>query len=165
MRVLVVDDVPDVLDCIRTMLSLFGYEIEIAESAREALEKLASRPFDVLVSDISMPEMNGIVFLETLRSSNSCNRDIYTIALSGYSRDLLTLEKAGFNSYVMKTDYECLLREIECEKSERKEQPSVLKAANRTELRPSSSPTTPRMAERPPRPDEHQRHSCYAIRD
>lgn len=132
MRVLIVDDVPDVLDCLRTMLSMFDHEIETAESGREALQKLAGREFDVLISDISMPEMNGIDFLESLRSSNSRNRDIYTIALSGYSPELLSLEKAGFNSYVMKTDYDRLLREIECAKSgqKRKDPPNILKTSS-----------------------------------
>lgn len=126
-RILVVDDVPDVLDCIRTMLRLFGHEAEVSESAHEALEKLATQNYDVLVTDISMPEMNGMQLLETLRCSNLPNRDIYTIALTGYSREVLGVELAKFDTYVMKTNCGALLHEIECAPFQRRRKE---KAAN-----------------------------------
>jgi two-component system, chemotaxis family, CheB/CheR fusion protein len=114
-RILVVDDFPDVLDCMRTMLTLFGHEVDVAESGPEALDKLAFQEYQILISDISMPEMNGFKLLKLLRDSTSQNKDIYAIALTGYSREVLAAESNtdGFQKLVMKTNNESLLREID----------------------------------------------------
>lgn len=68
-RVLFVDDEPRVLDGLRRMLHKLRdeWEMEFVTSAREALEALEKRPFDVVVSDMRMPEMDGAVLLNQVR--------------------------------------------------------------------------------------------------
>ena len=58
--VLVVDDEPLVAALIADALGLEGYEVETAKDGREALEKLAARSYDVILSDLRMPELDGV---------------------------------------------------------------------------------------------------------
>ena len=70
--VLMVDDDPDFLSSAKKCLSLEGdFDIEIALSSEEALEKMAKKKPDVIVCDIQMPITNGFEFLKNLRDSSS----------------------------------------------------------------------------------------------
>jgi len=71
-RILHVDDEPEDLEITRIFLKRAqreNFEIVSVLSVREALEKLESEHFDVVISDYQMPEMNGIEFLEVVRKS------------------------------------------------------------------------------------------------
>ena len=70
--VLMVDDDPDFLSSAKKCLKLEGnFDIEIALSSEEALEKMENKKPDVIVCDIQMPITNGFEFLKNLRNSNS----------------------------------------------------------------------------------------------
>ena len=71
MRVLHVEDNPRVIELTRLHLESknTGFKITAVLSALQALEKLDTANFDVVVSDYAMPEMNGIEFLEARRKS------------------------------------------------------------------------------------------------
>ena len=58
-RVLVVDDEPEIIRCLRPALTACGYDVLAAESGREALLALASRAPDVVVLDLGLPDMDG----------------------------------------------------------------------------------------------------------
>lgn len=58
-RVLVVDDEPEIIRCLRPALAACGYDVLSAESGREALLALASRAPDVVVLDLGLPDMDG----------------------------------------------------------------------------------------------------------
>ncbi|MEX2238175.1 MAG: response regulator [Dehalococcoidia bacterium] len=58
-RVLVVDDEPAIREVLREMLSAEGYVVEVAGSGGEALTKLSHRRFDLVITDIKMPEISG----------------------------------------------------------------------------------------------------------
>jgi two-component system NtrC family sensor kinase len=58
-RLLVIDDEPEIVDLVRTMLEGAGYDVATAESGAVALEMLAELPFDAVVSDLRMPDMDG----------------------------------------------------------------------------------------------------------
>jgi CheY-like chemotaxis protein len=59
-RVLVVDDEPVVLNLVRDMLARLGCEVVMAESPFEAIELGAASEFDLLVTDLVMPEVDGV---------------------------------------------------------------------------------------------------------
>lgn len=59
LRVLVVDDEPNVSECIRLMLSIDGHDVIAVNSGRAALEKFAPARFDLVCTDYSMPGMKG----------------------------------------------------------------------------------------------------------
>jgi CheY-like chemotaxis protein len=102
-RVLVVDDVPDVTEMIGLFLNHAGYEVTIAGSARAALRLAQEKVFDVIVSDIGMPEMNGYELAESLRRRAEY-QGIPMIAVTGYSEydDSGRALRAGFNAHLIK---------------------------------------------------------------
>ena len=58
--ILVVDDEPLVAAVMADTLGLGGYEVETAKNGREALEKIAGSSYDVILSDLRMPELDGV---------------------------------------------------------------------------------------------------------
>jgi two-component system, chemotaxis family, chemotaxis protein CheY len=67
-RILVIDDVLGVRESIRIALSAAGYEAVVAENGQQALELLSSGSFDIVVTDIWMPGVDGIALIKRLRS-------------------------------------------------------------------------------------------------
>ena len=67
-KILCVDDEPNVLSALRRMFTLEGCTISVADSGAAALQALAGEPFDVIISDMQMPEMNGAQLLQQVRA-------------------------------------------------------------------------------------------------
>ncbi len=80
-HVLVVDDDPGVRDLCMRALRLFGYQVTGAENGRVALNRLTEKPFDLVLTDLQMPEMGGISLLQRLRQIYS---DIDVIVFTAY---------------------------------------------------------------------------------
>jgi CheY-like chemotaxis protein len=82
-RILVVDDDPDVLQLLRRMLRVCDDALEVVtvSSGREALDVLQATPFDLVILDVVMPEMDGWQVLERMRRDES-TRDVPTFFLS-----------------------------------------------------------------------------------
>jgi len=101
--VLVVDDVPDVTEMIGLLLKHAGYEVSTADSARSALRLARKKNYDLVISDIGMPEMNGYELAEALRGLTNYNKTPM-IAVTGYSEydDRGRAVKAGFNVHLTK---------------------------------------------------------------
>src|SRR5229473_6198098 len=59
-RILVVDDEPLVTQLIAETLALVGHEVDTAKNGREALEKVSACAYDVILSDLRMPELDGV---------------------------------------------------------------------------------------------------------
>ncbi|MBD0372097.1 MAG: response regulator [Pyrinomonadaceae bacterium] len=102
-RVLVVDDAPDVLEMFGVMLRISGYDVAVAASAAEALEQASVMTFDVIVSDIGMPEMNGYELAQRLRTLPGY-ADVPMIAVTGFSmyKDQTQALESGFNAHLSK---------------------------------------------------------------
>lgn len=66
-RILVVDDDSHLLGLLTETLGSIGYNAENAKSAKEALAKLAKSKFHLIISDIKMPEMDGLSLLGRIR--------------------------------------------------------------------------------------------------
>jgi CheY-like chemotaxis protein/anti-sigma regulatory factor (Ser/Thr protein kinase) len=98
---LVVDDDEDSLDLLRVVLEGAGASVNTASSARVALEKSATRRFDLVVSDIGMPEMDGYAFMRSLRQRHP---DVPAIALTAYARaeDAERAHQAGYQHHIAK---------------------------------------------------------------
>jgi signal transduction histidine kinase/CheY-like chemotaxis protein len=82
LRVLAVDDNAVNLLVLEQLLSSLGQTVVRAAGAREALAILAGEPFDLVLTDIQMPEMTGIELLEALRASSSPNQAVPVVALT-----------------------------------------------------------------------------------
>jgi CheY-like chemotaxis protein len=100
---LVVDDVADVTEMLQVLLSHAGYDVVTAASAKAALKAANERQFDVIISDIGMPEMNGYQLAEALRQLPAY-RTVPLVAVTGYSMfdDRERSLKAGFNAHMTK---------------------------------------------------------------
>jgi signal transduction histidine kinase/ActR/RegA family two-component response regulator len=104
-RVLVVDDEPDVTELTRITLEQCSAEVHCAASAQEALEAIDEFQPDVLVSDIGMPGMNGYDLLRIIRGrSSSEGGRIPAIALTAYARktDVQEALHAGYQRHLVK---------------------------------------------------------------
>jgi CheY-like chemotaxis protein len=100
---LVVDDVDDVTEMLSVLLTNAGYEVATASRAREAIALAREHQFDVVISDIGMPEMNGYELAQALRSMPGYET-IPMVAVTGYSMfdDRTRSLTAGFNEHVTK---------------------------------------------------------------
>ena len=102
-HVLVVDDVNDVTEMIALFLKHAGYDVTTANSAGGALELANDRCFDLIISDIGMPEMNGYQLAESLRALNDY-QTTPLIAVTGYTEydDRGRSLSAGFDAHLTK---------------------------------------------------------------
>lgn len=102
-RALVVDDVSDVTDMLSVLLTHAGYDVSTASSARDAIALANETHFDVIISDIGMPEMNGYQLAEALRLLPDY-RATPMVAVTGYSMfdDRDRSLNAGFTEHVTK---------------------------------------------------------------
>ena len=102
-RALVVDDAPDVTEMLSLLLQYAGYEVVTVYSGPQALAAAQAASFDVIVSDIGMPGMNGYELAERLRNSDDY-RATPMIAVTGFSMydDRDRALAAGFNAFLTK---------------------------------------------------------------
>jgi CheY-like chemotaxis protein len=112
---LVVDDVADITEMLSVMLSYAGYAVVTASSAPAAIEAARQQRFDVVISDIGMPDMSGYQLAEALRLLPGYE-SVPMVAVTGYSMfdDRQRSLNAGFNAHVTKPiDPQALLELIE----------------------------------------------------
>jgi two-component system, chemotaxis family, CheB/CheR fusion protein len=102
-RVLLVDDVEDVVTTCQTLLEMCGAIVTGVTSGKEALAFLADNDVDLLVSDISMPEMDGYALLRAVRALPR-HAKLPAIAVTGLGRqaDIARERGAGFDAHVGK---------------------------------------------------------------
>jgi DNA-binding NtrC family response regulator len=81
-RLLIVDDEPNILAALRRALELEGYTVEVAGSGRLAMERLKGTPFDAVLLDVAMPEMDG---LQTLRAIKAAQPELPVMMMSGHA--------------------------------------------------------------------------------
>ncbi len=79
--ILAIDDEKAILDMLRRALILFGFCVDIASSGEEGIEKFKNKKFDVVVTDILMPGIDGVSVLNYIRKSNRANTPV--IGISG----------------------------------------------------------------------------------
>ena len=101
-KVLVVEDIPLNQLLMKTLLDDFGFERDMAENGRIAIEKLKTKQFDIILMDLQMPEMNGFEATDFIR--NRMHSDIPIIALTAdvTTVDLAKCRAVGMNDYIAK---------------------------------------------------------------
>lgn len=85
LRVLLVDDEPDILEVLRHLLETEGASIQTAQTAAGALKLLDESDFDILVSDIGLPEQDGLALIREVRARGYSSSELPAIALTGYA--------------------------------------------------------------------------------
>ncbi|MDG3007690.1 PP2C family protein-serine/threonine phosphatase [Paludisphaera mucosa] len=112
---LVVDDNELNRDMLSRRLQRKGYDVTVAEHGRRALELIAERPFDLVLLDVMMPDLNGLEVLADLRKSHSAS-DLPVIMATARSRseDVVEALNLGANDYVTKPlDFPVVLARVQ----------------------------------------------------
>jgi len=113
-RILVVDDLPDAATSLAMVCQLYGAETRIARDGREALAIGATFLPDVVLMDITMPNMNGYDAARHLRME-PWGKSVVLIALTGWGRttDVQAAQTAGFDGHLLKpVEADAMLRVI-----------------------------------------------------
>jgi signal transduction histidine kinase/ActR/RegA family two-component response regulator len=100
---LIVDDSEDTIAMLTDLLKVSGANVRTATNGADALRIAEDNEFDVILSDISMPEMDGFEFLQRLRQING-REHVPVIAITGFGRsgDIERARAAGFYSHLTK---------------------------------------------------------------
>ncbi|WP_397414853.1 response regulator [Phenylobacterium sp.] len=104
LKVLHVDDDPMNLRVVQEILGAYGHLAVMAASGPEALSRLSTERFDLMLLDIHMPGMTGLEVVEALRARAGAERDTPVIALTAdiYSRRPAEYLALGFDDFVSK---------------------------------------------------------------
>lgn len=101
-RALIVDDEPDARELLRRLMHEQGCEVAVASSAAEALQALVARRFDLLLTDIGMPEMDGYELLERLRTETPAKPVAIAVTAFARAEDRDRALAAGFAGHLAK---------------------------------------------------------------
>ena len=99
-RILVVEDHDDTLRSMKMLLHRLGYEVLTADNMTDALRIATQESFDILLSDIGLPDGSGLELLKRMRSI----REVPALALSGFGmdEDIERSRDAGFSDHLTK---------------------------------------------------------------
>ena len=100
-RVLVVDDEASIRDLLAKTLALAEYDVDLVPDGRTALERLRLMPYDLLITDLKMPGVDG---LTVIRDARRLRADIPVIIITGYSTEASAIEAVnlGVSGYLTK---------------------------------------------------------------
>jgi CheY-like chemotaxis protein len=100
LRILVVEDHGDTRRTLSRLLSYFGHQISVADSLQSALKMISAKNFDVLLSDIALPDGSGYDVLSQAKQK----QHVKSVALTGFDRDedIQRGKQAGFDFYLTK---------------------------------------------------------------
>jgi excisionase family DNA binding protein len=100
-RVLVVDDEASIRDLLAKTLALAEYDVDLAPDGRTALERLRIIPYDLLITDLKMPGVDG---LAVIREARRLKTDLPVIIITGFSTEASAIEAVnlGVSGYLTK---------------------------------------------------------------
>lgn len=100
-RILIVDDNKELREILEEFLGGEGHDVEGASDGREALQKHGENPFDLIVTDLNMPEVSGMELIRTIRKDNP---DTEFVIITGYASMDSAVEavRIGAFDYIVK---------------------------------------------------------------
>jgi two-component system response regulator (stage 0 sporulation protein F) len=101
MKILVVDDEEGARDLFNTILTDEGYDVSLANGGEEALGLFKSYPFNLVITDIKMPVMDGLQLLQEIRKMGS-KTDVIMVTAYGEVESYLKAMSLGAAEYINK---------------------------------------------------------------
>jgi two-component system chemotaxis response regulator CheY len=100
-RVLAIDDSETMLSMVKQTLEMGGYEVDVAKNGQEGVEKFKGGQFQLIVTDINMPIMDGISLIKEVRK---LDQEVPVITLTTESEDQMKQKgyEAGANGWIVK---------------------------------------------------------------
>lgn len=115
-KILVGEDSSIIINLTKNVLAFENYSIKAARNGKEVLDMLAKEDFDLLLLDITMPQMDGIQCIKEIRSLSEKNKNkIPIIAISGNAGNYTPEEyrKFGFDEFIQKPlNYDLVLATV-----------------------------------------------------
>ena len=108
-KVLVVEDIPLNQLLMRTLMDDFGFESDIADNGRIAIDKMQTKKYDLILMDLQMPEMNGFEATEYIRNTMKSAIPIIALTADVTTVDVAKCKAIGMNDYITKPVDERLL--------------------------------------------------------
>lgn len=109
LKVLVVEDVALNQLLMKIIIDDYGFEREIANNGKMAIEILEAKSFDIILMDLQMPEMNGYETTEVIRKKLNSNIPIIALTADVTENDLAQCKAVGMNDHIAKPIDEKLL--------------------------------------------------------
>ena len=102
-KILVVDDEEDILELVRYNLSREGYQVTGSLTGEDALRKVRSGTFDLIVLDLMLPGMDGLAFTKTVKNDSRLHSiPIIMLTAKGEEADIVTGLELGADDYITK---------------------------------------------------------------
>jgi len=100
-KILIVDDEPKIRKLCSEALRRAGYEVSVAKDAKTALNIIDKKPFDLILLDIVMPEIDGLELLKLIKKKQE---DLIVIMITGYAsiETSVKAKKSGAYDYIKK---------------------------------------------------------------
>lgn len=100
-RILLVDEQPMLIKLLQLELSVAGHDLTIVSHGVEALELLEKQPFDIMITEIYLPEMGGIELINAMMQQQ-ITLPIIVLSASRYSQIGSVLERLGVDHFIDK---------------------------------------------------------------
>lgn len=100
-RILVVDDEPSIREVLSKTLALAEYDVDVASDGQSGLERLRAAEYDLVITDLKMPGVDGLTLIREVRRSNP---SMPIIIVTGYSTESSAIEaiNLGVSGYLTK---------------------------------------------------------------
>ncbi|TNF48751.1 MAG: response regulator [Deltaproteobacteria bacterium] len=112
-KILIVDDSPSVLAVLDDMLVDLGYEVTTADDGQQGCELLEANRYDLIITDLTMPVMDGIAFVQTAKQMPNC-KFVPIVMLSSEEDEAKIAEakQVGISTFLRKPVKEVQLKTI-----------------------------------------------------
>lgn len=101
-KILVMDNEPDILSSVRTILEKEGYSVTCVPTGKEAVDLVKTDKFDLVILDIMMPDLSGWDVFNRIRKINANQKVIFLSVLEISPGRKEQLEKLGLAEYILK---------------------------------------------------------------
>jgi len=102
-KILIVDDNPDSVAIMRSILENRGYHVHVAASGAEALQVVSTQALDLVLLDVMMPEMSGIEVLQQIKDNSQTGRlAVILVTAKTHDEDVMVGYQYGADYYITK---------------------------------------------------------------